>query len=138
MEKKTIVAIVLVVIIVAAVIIIVTSGKKGAPSGVAEKGLKQPRRVMVVSTREIVNMTEGEWQKLQIDPATGYRVDDQGRKLAIPIKCISCGKEIPPAPIPKATGDQPPREELRKWEYKCPICGKPAYREGLGPKPPAP
>ena len=69
---------------------------------------------------------------LQHSPATGYKISESGENLAMAIRCVSCRETIPPVPCPT---NEPPKEEFRKWEYKCPVCGKAAYPAGLGPKP---
>lgn len=56
-----------------------------------------------------------------VDPATGYKFGHEGMILAVIIKCVVCGREIPSAPVPI---DSTPEQRLQILrEYKCPRCG---------------
>jgi len=133
--KNRWVLMVLILVVVVAVILTVTRMRRAPKAGSEVTGRKIS--VMDVESRQMVEVTVGDWeQKFKTDPATGYKLDERGRKLARPITCASCGKMIPPAP--RKIGAGPEAEEKMLREYKCPICGKPAYHEGLAPKPPVP
>lgn len=131
--KQTIGAIVLVIIIILAVIFIATRGRSAGDA--RDEAAAVQREVIDTESLEIVTIATGEFENLSIDPATGYRRGSNGRLLAIPIECASCGERIPPHPMPEVAPGEPLREEMRRWEYKCPRCGGPGYEEGKGPSP---
>ena len=131
--KKTVIVVVAVVVIVVAIVLAIRGSRGKPPTGVQG----QPKEVVVVGTNEVTTVSVGDWAKMPVDDETGYRRDGN-RLLSEPHICISCGAKIPQVPMPKVKPGEPMRMEIRMYEYKCPVCGKPAYQEGLGPRPEGP
>ena len=133
--NKPIVAVILVLIIIAAVVAIVVFRDTAAPDKVDDI-LDNPKQGIInTETRAPASLSDREWRALEVDKATGYRIGKSGEKLAIGIKCVSCGEIVAPVAIPAAGSGADPKEEIRMHGYKCPVCGKPAYAEGLRPSP---
>jgi len=126
--SKNIWVVVLIVIIIAAVVIGVVLMKPKAGEA-KEKVARQKIKVIDPKTLETVTVVRGDYVKWQVDKATGYRIEPEtGRLLARRMKCMSCGKWIPDAPIPRRAGID---EDEARAKYICPLCKKPAYAPGL-------
>jgi Zn finger protein HypA/HybF involved in hydrogenase expression len=126
---KNIVAVVLIIAVIAVVVWLVV----GRGPQVQDEKLKAEREVIDCATNQLVKVTVGDWEKMEVDKATGYRIDGE-RRLALPHTCFSCGKPIAPVAWGGVEKDGP--LELKEWEYKCPLCGDPACEVGTKPRPP--
>ena len=115
--KQAAIVVICLVVIGAAVFTIVKkqAGTQGPPDAV----LQHKIRTIEVGTDTIAEMTLGEWTKLDLDTATGYRKQG-GKTLATAIDCPHCQKAIPAAPVSAGAAADPAGPPV----YKCPKCGK--------------
>jgi Zn finger protein HypA/HybF involved in hydrogenase expression len=127
MGKSAVSAVLTIAVIVAAVSL-VTGCREGPDPG----ALAQEKEVIDCATNQLVKVTVGDWEKMKVDKATGYKIDG-ARRLALPHTCFSCGKPIAPVAWGGVEKDGP--LELKEWEYKCPLCGDPACEVGTQEKP---
>ena len=87
---------------------------------------EQMVRAINVDTLEIVEVTTGDWHnRFKTCSETGYKIDDEGGKIAVPRTCPQCGESIPPAPEPDGTTAEEAIELMA--EFLCPSCGRLAY-----------
>ena len=113
--------VILVVIVIGALVIgLMRTGVVG--NGVPPEVRDRPMEVIDTESLEIIETTAWDFeQRYRVDPDTGYKIDREGRKVASPMTCISCGERIPPPPVPRDV--EPEEHERMMMEHRCPICG---------------
>lgn len=88
--------------------------------------LARPIRVIDVETLELLEVTVGDYEiNFERDPATGFKIDHRGRRIAVPITCATCREPVPPAAIPQDVGEDEYENLLKN--YRCPRCGERVY-----------
>jgi len=124
--RSGVVAAILIIVIIVAVVYTVTRGGGGDVS-VPDEIRNKPRLAFDLEAKKVVEFTTWEWEKkMKDDPeAVGYKIKG-GKRYAPVITCASCGKQTAAAPIPPDVDPEKESEILRN--YKCPLCGKPAYK----------
>jgi hypothetical protein len=121
MKTNQVVAVVVLVVVIAGAVVIVGRQMAG-PGGPPEQVLAQQVELIAVDApHEVKKFTNKELMGATTDPATSYRAL-AGRKWAPVITCNACKKPVPAAPV-RADGTGP----LKLLQYKCPLCGNPAY-----------
>ena len=124
---KTGTIVILAIIVIGALVIGLDRMDVIGGTSVPNEVLLRPQEVINVETLELTTVTTGDWeQKFKVDTATGYKIDGEGQKLAVPMTCHACGEKIPPAPMP-GNIDDPEQHERIMMEYRCPKCGGRAY-----------
>ena len=133
-KKLALAAGLLIVIVVAAVFFVKKSGFVSAKVTPPAIVLDQPLTMIEMKAPyKQVTLTIREWNKLGHDDSGRYKAPDTGEYTMVsPITCAASGETIPDVWYPPAVLAMPPaqcdQEQARlRSEYKCPICGKPAY-----------
>lgn len=124
---KQLKAVGLVAIILGAVVfLLVKSGAfdRSVPSEVTGRTVT----MIDVETLEVREISMVDWEKnFATDAQTGYKIDNNGKSLAIPINCASCGELIPFPAIP-VDMEAEQRKDIAD-NYLCPKCGEKASKE---------
>lgn len=82
-----------------------------------------PLCVVDTRTKEQVTVKVADWQKMEIDTNTSYRIDPQTNHLLAPITtCKVCRAHIPVAPV-RVGGDA----GQAKKTTRCPVCRNNPY-----------
>lgn len=124
--RSGVIAAVLIIIIIVAVVLAVRGSSRGGPGAVPKDVLERERPVFNLTDKTVEKATTKQWeQEWKVDPeAENYRVH-AGKRYAPVMTCHSCGKET--AEMPMKANEDPAETDKRRAEYKCPLCGGPAY-----------
>ena len=129
--KKIAVVVVLLVVIVAVIAFTMKRQIAGPkpPAWVMEREVQK----IDAETNTLITKTMGEWKKLGHEEGK-YKHPETGKYTCVtPMECASCGKWIPQPEVPRGLEEEGPAalDEIYK-DYKCPLCGEPAFGERRG------
>jgi len=153
MNGKKIAGIAILIVVIAVAVTYVIKRQTSGPSAPQEL-LNAKATKIDIQTGEMIERTVAEWEKLGVEQGLYRHPVTKAPTMATPIRCASCGAEIPPVVVapsqPAQTTVQGPpdarhvagggvaqpsahdQEMTLRQSYLCPKCKKPAYREGLG------